>query len=94
MGQYQSGFLRVQRLEVVDEQGKAVIKLGSVDSNGSIETYNDKGNLIIGITSSIDGEGAINTYNANEKQIIRLGSTTDGEGTLTTYDNDLHNGLK
>ena len=44
MGQYQSGFLRVQRLEVVDEQGKAVIKLGSVDSNGSIETYNDKGN--------------------------------------------------
>ena len=69
MGQYQNGFLRVQRLEVVDENGKAVIKLGSVDNNGSIETYNASGNLIIGITSSVDGEGAINTYNANEKQI-------------------------
>ena len=88
MGQYQNGFLRVQRLEVVDENGKAVIKLGSVDNNGSIETYNASGNLIIGITSSVDGEGAINTYNANEKQIIRLGSTTDGEGTVSTFDSD------
>ena len=88
MGQYQNGYLRVQRLEVVDENGKAVIKLGSVDNNGSIETYNASGNLIIGITSSVDGEGAINTYNANEKQIIRLGSTTDGEGTISTFDSD------
>ena len=73
---------------MVDENGKAVIELGSVDNNGSIETYNASGNLIIGITSSVDGEGAINTYNANEKQIIRLGSTTDGEGTISTFDSD------
>ena len=82
MGQTQTGFLRVQRLEVVDKNGAVVIKLGSVKNNGSIETYNDAGNLIVGITSSVDGEGVINTYNANEKQIVKLGSTTDGPTAL------------
>ena len=81
MGQSQSGFLRVETLEVVDAEGNAVIRMGSVDGNGSIETYNTKRNLIVGITSTIDGEGVINTYNANEKQIVKLGSTVDGKGS-------------
>ena len=44
-----SGFLRVEKLEVVDENGNTVIKLGSADGNGTIETFNKHKNQIGGL---------------------------------------------
>ena len=44
-----TGFLRVQKLEVVDENGNTVIKLGSAGGNGTIETFNKHKNQIFSI---------------------------------------------
>ena len=75
------GELTVQRLEVVDEQGNAVLVLAPTTEGGSLELHDANGRpmLVLGTTA---GHGAAALFSNTGERTVTLGATPDGSGSV------------
>lgn len=72
--------LRTRKLEVLNEQGVAVVTLEAGPRGGLITTTNGQGGLLLETEA-----GSFNIYNGQGQKLVRLSATKDGQGLVATY---------
>ena len=85
----QPKLLRVQGIEVVNEQGERLIWIGQGSrGEGALETYNNRGKRVALITANERGDGLLNLAN-NDAQRVFAGSANDrGDGLLEVFNSN------
>jgi hypothetical protein len=79
--------IQAKKFEVVNAEGKVVVRMDSVLHQGThygfVTTLNGKGQtlVVLGVTA---GEGLVKTENGKGGRLVSLGATTDGNGSVTT----------
>lgn len=83
------GVLRVQGIEVVNEQGERLVWIGQGSrGEGALETYNNRGKRVTLITSNGRGDGLLNIAN-NDARSVFAGSANDrGDGLLEVFNSN------
>lgn len=87
--QQASPLVKAKRIEIVADDGKTVLTLGSDFAGGLVELFNASGGKVAVLESSspFAGRGMLATYNGRGQALVTLAATRDGEGVLSTYNN-------
>ena len=80
--------LRVERLEIIADDGKTALALGSNSAGGTLTTFNGKGQELVALSATPGGAGVLSTYNGEGQMLVVLGATPDGEGVITTLNRE------
>src|SRR4030095_2010827 len=80
--------LVAKAFEVVDENGKVLVNLGTYNGNGAITTYDKAGNYLVDIVSNTSGFGNLNIYDGKGKPTLQLYNVKNGGGALAIKNKD------
>ena len=80
--------LRVQAIEVVNDQGECLVKIGSGTwGAGTIEMFDGRGKRASILMCNDRGDGLLEISNNNAKRVFAAGASTRGDGLVETYNN-------
>lgn len=83
------GVLRVQGIEVVNDQGERLVWIGQGSlGEGAIETYNNRGKRVTLITSNKRGDGLLNIANNDARRVFASGANDRGDGLLEVFNSN------
>jgi hypothetical protein len=74
--------IQAKTFEVVNDGGKVLARLSSLNGSGVLTTFRPDGNSLVTIGSSTDNSGRIDVYNATGKATVTLSATTVGSGNV------------
>jgi hypothetical protein len=79
--------LRAKKFEVVNDEGKVIVRLSNLEGggvdNGMLETRNSAGQRLVAL-GAIPGGGVVETQNGKGQTLVLLGVTTEGTGSVKT----------
>jgi hypothetical protein len=80
--------LRVAEVEIVDDEGNVVVRLGATEAGqGSVVTFNARGEELISVgATTVDGKGVISVADEKGRKLLWLGATVDGAGLIASFD--------
>jgi hypothetical protein len=85
----QKRVLRVQGIEVVNDQGERLIWIGQGSlGEGAMETYNNRGKRVTLITSNERGDGLLNIANNDARRVFAGSANDRGDGLLEVFNSN------
>ena len=85
--------IEAKEFQVVDDNGKALVRISAPLGWGAVSTLNGKGQVLVGLSMSGSGKGVVTTTNGKGKKLVELGGWKDDEphkggGVVVTLSGD------
>jgi hypothetical protein len=74
--------IQARKFEVLDKNGKILVRLSELDGLGSVTTYTPAGEILVDLVPTKSGAGGIVLYNGKGKQTMVMTDVTGGGGSL------------
>ncbi|MEN9570364.1 MAG: hypothetical protein RL172_1595, partial [Bacteroidota bacterium] len=75
--------ITAKAFEVVDANGKPLVKLSAYNGSGAISTLNAQGQYLVDVIANNTGFGNINVYDGKGKATVQLYNTKGGGGAVS-----------
>ncbi len=80
--------LQAKQLEILDDYGNVLVRIGHSQGMGTIKTFNTSKNTLLNLGYTVKNEGYIGIGNGKDGENIRLTSSKDdGGGYISIYNN-------
>jgi hypothetical protein len=74
--------IQARKFEVLDKNGKILVRLSELDGLGSVTTYTPAGEILVDLVPTKSGAGGIVLYNGKGKQTMVMTDVTGGGGSV------------
>jgi hypothetical protein len=74
--------LQAKSFEVVNDDGKVLARLSSVEGKGEMRLFKADGTPLVNVYSSVDNTGRVDLFNAGGKPMISMSSSSTGAGSI------------
>jgi hypothetical protein len=80
--------MQAKRFEVVNDDGKVMVLLNSMEHDGEtfgfVKTQNGQGGTLVTLTANAEGNGFLKTQDGNGGTLVAISATVGGEGVVKT----------
>ena len=78
--------IQAKRFEVVNDEGKVVVKMGASNDGGGLGIFNNDGKIVVG-TNAYKNGGLLYVLNKDGGKVAGLRANKDGSGDVLTLNN-------
>jgi hypothetical protein len=74
--------VQAKTIEVVDKNGKVLVRLGEFEGNGAVTTFNPSGQYLVDIVPTKSNSGGAVFYDGKGKQTMTFTDVVSGGGSI------------